>query len=80
MGELEKEKIRLEALIDSSLFSIKCEIDALEEELAEYEDLKLADRNDYVNIYDLISKMKNDGIYTPELEEYFEKYLKFNND
>lgn len=79
MGELEQEKRRYESLIENSIWSIKCDLEDLESDFEEYQNLKKENNSKYIEINKLITKMKNDGIYTPELEDFFDKYLKFDN-
>ena len=79
MGELEKEKRRYESLIESLIWSIKCDLEDLERDFEEYQNLKKENNSKYIEVNKLITKMKNDGIYTPELEDFFDKYLKFDN-
>lgn len=79
MGELEKEKRRYESLIESSIWAIRNDLEDLERDFEEYQNLKKENNSKYIEVNKLITKMKNDGIYTSEIEDYFEKYLKFNN-
>lgn len=79
MGELEKEKRRYESLIESSIWAIRNDLEDLERDFEEYQNLKKENNSKYIEVNKLITKMKNDGIYTPELEDFFDKYLKFDN-
>lgn len=79
MGELEKEKRRYENLIESSIWAIRNDLEDLERDFEEYQNLKKENNSKYIEVNKLITKMKNDGIYTPELEDFFDKYLKFDN-
>ena len=79
MGELEKEKRRYESLIESSIWAIRNDLEDLERDFEEYQNLKKENNSKYIEVNELITKMKNDEIYTPELEDFFDKYLKFNN-
>lgn len=79
MGELEKEKRRYESLIESSIWAIRNDLEDLERDFEEYQNLKKENNSKYIEANKLITKMKNDGIYTPELEDFFDKYLKFDN-
>lgn len=79
MGELEKEKRRYESLIESSIWAIRNDLEDLERDFEEYQNLKKENNSKYIEVNKLITKMKNDGIYTPEMEDFFDKYLKFDN-
>lgn len=79
MGELEKEKRKYESLIESSIWAIRNDLEDLERDFEEYQNLKKENNSKYIEVNKLITKMKNDGIYTPELEDFFDKYLKFDN-
>ena len=79
MGELEQEKRRYESLIESSIWTIRNDLEDLERDFEEYQNLKKENNSKYIEVNKLITKMKNDGIYTPELEDFFDKYLKFDN-
>ena len=79
MGELEKEKRRYESLIESSIWAIRNDLEDLERDFEEYQNLKKENNSKYIEVNKLITKMKNDGIYTPELEDFFDPYLKFDN-
>lgn len=79
MGELEKEKRKYESLIESSIWAIRNDLEDLERDFEEYQNLKKENNNKYIEVNKLITKMKNDGIYTSEIEEFFDKYLKFDN-
>ena len=79
MGELEKEKRRYESLIESSIWAIRNDLEDLERDFEEYQNLKKENNSKYIEVNKLITKMKNDGIYTPELEDFFDKYFKFDN-
>ena len=79
MGELEKEKRKYESLIESSIWAIRNDLEDLERDFEEYQNLKKENNSKYIEVNKLITKMKNDGIYTSELEDFFDKYLKFDN-
>ena len=79
MGELEKEKRRYESLIESSIWAIRNDLEDLERDFEEYQNLKKEKNSKYIEVNKLITKLKNDGIYTSELEDFFDKYLKFDN-
>lgn len=79
MGELEQERRRYESLIESSIWAIRNDLEDLERDFEEYQNLKKENNSKYIEVNELITKMKHDEIYTPELEDFFDKYLKFNN-
>lgn len=79
MGELEKEKRKYESLIESSIWAIRNDLEDLERDFEEYQNLKKENNSKYIEVNKLITKMKNDGIYTSEIEDFFDKYLKFDN-
>lgn len=75
---IEEKRASLEATINCLIWDISSTIQDLDEEFTNLSNLGHSEK--YVNIDDLIQKMKKDNIYTPEIENFFEEYLKFYND
>lgn len=75
---IEEKRASLEATINCLIWDISSTIQYLDEEFTNLSNLGHSEK--YVNIDDLIQKMKKDNIYTPEIENFFEEYLKFYND
>ena len=74
---IEEKRASLEATINCLIWDISSTIQDLDEEFTNLSNLGHSER--YVNIDELIKKMKLEGIYTLELEDFIEKYLKFYN-
>lgn len=74
---IEEKRASLESTINCLIWDISSTIQDLDEEFTNLTNLGHSKR--YVNIDELIKKMKLEGIYTPELEDFIEKYLKFYN-
>lgn len=74
---IEEKRASLESTINCLIWDISSTIQDLDEEFTNLTNLGHSER--YVNIDELIKKMKLEGIYTSELEDFMEKYLKFYN-
>ena len=74
---IEERKASLEATINCLIWDISSTLQDLDEEFTNLTNLGHSER--HINIDELIKKMKLEGIYTSELEDFFEKYLKFYN-
>ena len=75
---IEEQRTKLEATINCLIWDISSTIQEIDESFNELSNLKHSEK--YVNIDNLIRKMKQDNIYTPEIENFFEEYLKYYND
>ena len=75
--KIELARKKLQRQIDSMVWSIRCDLDTLEEEFNDY--VKLEDQNQSrcVDIYEIINELKKDNLYSQELDEFFENYIKF---
>ena len=74
---IEEKRASLEATINCLIWDVSSSIEELDEKFTELSNLAHPER--YVDIDELIKKMKLEGIYTSELEDFIEKYLKFYN-
>lgn len=74
---IEERRASLESTIDCLIWDISSTIQDLDEEFTKLRNLEHSER--FINIDELIKKMKLEGIYTSELEDFMEKYLKFYN-
>lgn len=74
---IEEKRASLESTINCLIWDISSTIQDLDEEFTNLTNLGHSER--YVNIDELIKKMKLEGLYTLELEDFIEKYLKFYN-
>ena len=74
---IEEKRASLESTINCLIWDISSTIQDLDEEFTNLTNLGHSER--YINIDELIKKMKLEGIYTSELEDFIEKYLKFYN-
>ena len=75
---IEERRKQLESTIDCLIWDISSTIQELDENFNDLSNLGHSEK--YVNIDNVIQKMKKDNIYTPEIENFFEEYLKFYND
>lgn len=75
---IEEQKAKLEATINCLIWDVSTTIQELDEQFTDLTNLGYSEK--YINIDNLIQKMKKDNIYTPEIENFFEEYLKFYND
>lgn len=75
--KIELARKKLQRQIDSMIWSIRCDLDTLEEELNDYTNLEEENKTRYVDIYKLISEMKKDDVYSKEIEDFFDNYIKF---
>ena len=73
----EERKIKI-ANIDSLLWSLSDNLQELEDEINEYSQIR--DTETYVKLDNLIKKLKINNLFTSELENFLEEYLKFYND
>ena len=74
---IEEKRASLESTINCLIWDIISTIQDLDEEFTNLTNLGHSKR--YINIDEFIKKMKLEGIYTSELEDFIEKYLKFYN-
>ena len=74
---IEEKRASLEATINCLIWDVSSSIEELDEKFTELSNLAHPER--YVDIDELIKKMKLEGIYTSELEDFIEKYFKFYN-
>ena len=72
----EERKIKI-ANIDSLLWSLSDNLQELEDEINEYSQIR--DTETYVKLDNLIKKLKINNLFTSELENFLEEYLKFYN-
>ena len=73
----EQRKIKI-ANIDSLLWSLSDNLQELEDEINEYSQIR--DTETYVKLDSLIKSLKINNLFTSELENFLEEYLKFYND
>ena len=75
---IEEKRASLEATINCLIWDVSSSIEELDEKITELSNLAHPER--YVDIDKLIRAMKKDNLYTPEIENFLEEYLKFYND
>lgn len=75
---IEEQRAKAEATINCLIWDISSTLQDLDEEFNKLSNLEKPEG--YVNIDNLILKMKKDNLYTPEIESFLEEYLKFYND
>ena len=75
---IEEKRASLEATINCLIWDISSSVEELDEKFLELNNLAHPER--YVDIDKLIKKMKLEDMYTPEMENFLEEYLKFYND
>lgn len=73
----EERKIKM-ANIDSLLWSLSDTLQELEDEIGEYSQLR--DTETYIKLDDLVKNLKINNLFTSEIENFLEEYLKFYND
>ena len=74
---IEEKRASLEATINCLIWDVSSSIEELDEKFTELSNLAHPER--YVDIDKLIQAMKKDKLYTPEMENFLEEYLKFYN-
>ena len=74
---MELARKKLQRQIDSMIWSIRCDLDTLEEEINDYANLEEKNNSRCVDIYEIINELKKDNLYSQELDEFFENYIKF---
>lgn len=74
---IEEKRASLEATINCLIWDISSTIQDLDEEFTNLTNLGHSER--YVDIDNLIQAMKKDNLYTPQIENFLEEYLKFYN-
>ena len=74
---IEEKRASLEAAINCLIWDVSSSIEELDEKFTELGNLAHPER--YVDIDKLIQAMKKDKLYTPEMENFLEEYLKFYN-
>lgn len=72
----EERKIKI-ANIDSLLWSLSDTLQELEDEIGEYSQLR--DTETYIKLDDLVKNLKINNLFTSEIENFLEEYLKFYN-
>lgn len=75
--KMELARKKLQRQIDSMVWSIRCNLDTLEEKFNDYVKLEDQKKSRCVDIYEIIKEMKSDNLYSKEVEDFFENYIKF---
>lgn len=79
MSKIDKRIQEVENRIDDTIWSISYEIEELQRNITLYQNLVSGDKEEYVDINDIIRRMKQENLYTREIENFFENYIKFYN-
>ena len=75
---IKDEKIKIKQNIYFLIWDIASTIESLEKQFDTFNNLEEAEG--YIKVDSLIQAMKKDKLYTPEMENFLEEYLKFYND